>query len=46
MRVKFNEDLEKPFLDAYFKHGPKFMGELEVLKEFSLQLAITNAKNS
>jgi len=37
MKVKFNEDLEKAFLDAYFKPGPKCVGELEVLKKFSLQ---------
>jgi len=46
MKVKFNEDLEKAFLDAYFKPGQKCVGELEVLKKFSLQLAITNSKNS
>jgi hypothetical protein len=46
MKVKFNEDLEKAFLDAYFKPGPRCMGELEVLKRFSLRLAITNSKNS
>ncbi len=36
MKVKFNEDLEKAFFDAYFKPGPKYVGELEVLKKFSL----------
>jgi len=46
MKFKFNEDLEKAFLDAYFKPGPKCVGELEVLKIFSLLLAITNLKNS
>jgi len=46
MKVKFNEDLEKAFLDAYFKPGPKCVGDLEVLKGFSLQLAINNLKNS
>jgi len=46
MKVKFNEDLEKAFLDAYLKSGPKCVGELEVLKRFSLQLAITDLKNS
>jgi len=46
MKVKFNEDLENAFLDAYMKPGPKCVGELEVLKKFSLQLAITNSKNS
>jgi len=28
MKVKFNEDLEKAFLDAYFKPEPKCVGEL------------------
>ena len=46
MKVKFNEDLEKAFLNAYFKPAPKCVGKLEVLKRFSLQLAITNTKNS
>jgi hypothetical protein len=46
MRIKFNEDLEKAFLDVYFKPGPKCQDELGVLKKFSLQLAITNAKSS
>jgi len=46
MKVKFNEDFEKAFLDAYFKPVPKCVEELEVLKKFSLQLAITNSKNS
>ena len=35
MKVKFNEDLEKGFLDAYFKPRPKCVVELEVLNGFS-----------
>jgi len=46
MKVKFYEDFEKAFLDAYFKPGPNCVGELEILKKFSLELAITNSKNS
>jgi len=45
MKVKFNKDLEKAFLDTYFKLRTKCVGEFEVLKGFSLQLAITNSKN-
>lgn len=46
MKDNFKGVLEKAFLDGYFKPGPKNVKELEVLKKFCLQLAITNAKNS
>lgn len=46
MKIQFEGDLEKAFLDAYFKPRRESAKELEVLKKFSLQLAITNAKNS
>ena len=42
----YKEDLEKAFLDIYFKPRSFCENEFEVLKKFSLQLAITNSKNS
>jgi len=42
----YKEDLEKAFLDIYFKPRSICEKEIEVLKKFSLQLAITNSKNS
>jgi len=42
----YKEDLEKAFLEIYFKSRSICEKEIEVLKKFSLQLAITNSKNS
>jgi hypothetical protein len=42
---RYNGDLEKAFLDDYFKPDPDCDQQLEVLKNFSVQLAITNGKN-
>jgi len=39
-------NLEKGFLDAFFKTNSKFLKILQILKKFSLLLAITNAKKS
>ena len=40
------KDAEKAFLDAYFKPRSNCQKELEVLKRFSIQLAIANSKIS
>jgi len=42
----YKEDLEKAFLDIYFKPRSICEKEIEVLNKFSLQQAITNSKNS
>jgi hypothetical protein len=42
--IRYKGDLEKALLDVYFKPGPDCVKQLEVLKKFSLQLVITNAK--
>jgi hypothetical protein len=41
---RYNWDLEKAFLDIYLKPGPECDKQLEVLKKFSVKLAITNKK--
>jgi len=41
---RYNGDLEKAFLDAYFKPCPECIKQLEVLKKFSVQQAITYGK--
>ena len=41
---RYKGDLEKAFLDSYIK--PRSKKELEVLKRFSIQLAIVNSKIS
>lgn len=43
---RYKGDLEKAFLDAYFKPRSNCQKELEVLKRFSIQLAIANSKIS
>ena len=35
-------DIEKAFLEVYFKPGPECYIKLEVLKKFSVRLSITN----
>jgi len=40
-----NGDLEKAFLDAYFKPGPVCDTQYEVLKSFSVQLVILIGKD-
>ena len=42
---RYSGDLEKAFLDAYFKPKSNCDKELEVLKSFAIQLAIANSKN-
>jgi len=41
---RYKWDLEKAFMDVYFKPGPECDKQLEVLKKFSVKLAITNRK--
>ena len=41
---RYNGDLEKAFLDAYFKPKSICDKELEVLKSFAIQLAIANSR--
>jgi len=41
---RYNGELEKALLDAFFKPGPECDKQLEVRKIFSVQLAITNGK--
>ena len=43
---RYKGDLEKAFLDAYFKPRSNCQKEIEVLKRFSIQLAIANSKIS
>jgi hypothetical protein len=49
-RVKMEDisegNLEKGFLDAFFKTGSKCVKILQILKKFSLLLAITKAEKS
>ena len=44
MEDRYKEYQEKAYLDAYFKPRSNFENELEVLKRFSIQLAIVNSK--
>ncbi len=46
MKDKYQGSLEKAFLDVFFKPSAKCEKELEVLRKFSLLLAITNSKNT
>ena len=46
MKDKYQGDLEKALLDVFFKPSAKCEKELEVLRKFSLLLAITNSKNT
>jgi len=41
---RYNGDLKKAFLDAYFKPGPECEKQLEVMKSFSVQTAFSNGK--
>ena len=43
---RYDGDLEKAFLDAYFKPRSNCDKELEVLKSFAIQLAIANSEIS
>ncbi len=46
MKDKYQGNLEKAFLDVFFKPSAKCEKEMEILRKFSLLLAIINSKNT